>query len=112
MNALESKMTVAEVMRIFSIYKDTVYKWKALKESTGDTKARTGYQSGHTRMIIKDLDEFKAFIDGHRDKGLRELAELYSGKVSQSTIANYLTHIGYTYKKSLLSSQKRYRTSI
>lgn len=99
MNALEYKMPVAEVIRIFSICKDTVYKWKALKESTGDTKAKTGYQSGYTRMVIKDLDGFKAFIDKHPDKNLRELASFYPYKVSQSTIANYISRIGYTYKK-------------
>lgn len=106
--ALESKMTVAEIMRIFSVCRDTVYKWKALKESTGDIKAKSGYQSGKSRMIVKDLDMFKLFIDEHKDKSLHELAAHYPGKISQSTIANYLTRIGYTYKKSLLPSQKRH----
>lgn len=110
--AAEAKMAIAEVMRVFNVCRDTVYKWKALKESTGDTKARTGYQSGHTRMVIKDLDVFKAFIDKHRDKSLRELAELYPCKVSQSTLANYMSRIGYTYKKSLLPSRQRYCSKV
>lgn len=104
--AIESKMPIVEVMRVFNVCRDTVYKWKALKENTGDMKAKTGYQSGFSRMKVKDLGEFKSFIDKHGDKSLPELAKLYPGSLSESTIANYLRRISYTYKKSLLPSQK------
>jgi transposase len=94
--AVECGMSVSRIKEVFRVSRDTVYKWKSLKEATGDVKAKTGYQKGFSRMIIKDLSAFKLFIDEHKDKSLRELASLYPSNVSQSTIANYISRIGYT----------------
>jgi transposase len=110
--AVESGMSISKIKEVFRVSRDTVYKWKAIKEGTGDVRAKTGYQKGFSRMIVKDLSAFKLFIDEHKDKSLRELAELYPIPISQSTVANYISRIGYTYKKSLLSSSQRYSSKV
>jgi transposase len=55
-------MTVAKIMEIFKICRDTVYKWKKIKENTGDIKAKSGYQNGYSRKLIKDKTEFLKFM--------------------------------------------------
>lgn len=106
MLALESKMPVSKIIKIFKICRDTVYKWKNIKEATGDVKAKTGYQDGNHRRKIKDNQVFLEFIKTNEGKTIKDLSLLM--KVSPSTIQRSLKRINYTYKKNLLSPQKGY----
>lgn len=106
--ALESRMPVSRIMQIFKVCRDTVYKWKNRKDTTGDVQAKKGYQSGKHRKVIKDEKEFLRIVESNKSKSVKELAVMM--KVSPSTIHRTLKGINYTYKKNFLSPQERYRS--
>ncbi|WP_375327181.1 IS630 transposase-related protein [Candidatus Tisiphia endosymbiont of Nemotelus uliginosus] len=99
-SALESKMPVAKIMGIFKICRETVYKWQKIKESTGDIKAKSGYQNGYSRKLIKDKTEFLEFMKINEGKSIKEIAELMPNRMSSSTIKRALKSFNYTYKKT------------
>ena len=59
---LEGRRTVKEASKLFNISRNTVIAWKKIKKTTGDVKAKTGYQVGH-RLIIKDTARFKQLVE-------------------------------------------------
>ena len=104
--ALEDKMPVSKIMKIFKICRDTIYKWKNIKKNTGDVKAKSGYQNGIHRKIIQDTEWFLEFISQNDGKTLKELAALMPQKISPRTISRSLKRFNYTYKKNLSSPKK------
>ena len=76
-----------------------------IKKENGNCEAKKGYQKGHSHKI-KNKEAFKEFIDKNKDRSCKELAHLW-GKISASTIYNYLRIIGYSNKKNFSSPQKR-----
>ncbi len=107
MKYIESpRKRVEEASKVFNISRKVIFDWKLLKKSTGVIKAKTGYQKGPDKKI-KDIDEFKKFLEANCDKLSKELASLWLEKVSNMTIWPLVRRLGYTYKKSLSSSQKR-----
>ena len=100
-----SKMTITQVAQIFQLSRWTIYKWKAIKDKTGEIQARIGYQRGHSHKI-SNIEAVKEFIDQNSSKSLKELARIYPGNLSTTTIWRGLQKLGYTYK-NLFSSQER-----
>ena len=90
---------------MFKVCGDTVYKWKNLKNKTGDINPKVSYQNGHSK-IIKDIDELHAFIRENNDKTIAELANMWKSKISQSGMWRYLKKLGYTYKKTLIHPKR------
>ncbi len=84
-SAVKSGMAVVKVSKIFKVGRATIYRWKKIKQDTGDIKPRVGYQKGHSH-IIKDQEEFKLFLDKNSDKTLQELSRIWPGNVSPITI--------------------------
>lgn len=105
--SIEEGKTIKEVSNLFMISRKTIIEWKKLKKCTGDVRARSGYHTGH-RRIIRDIEGFKKFIALNCDKTTIELANIWNQKVSASTISRLLNKLGYSYKKNSSSSQKRY----
>lgn len=81
--------TIKETSKLYSISRKTIIEWKKLKEQTGDVQPRSGYHTGH-RRIIRDIEGFKQFIELNRDKTTIELANNWVQKVSASTISRLL----------------------
>lgn len=106
-SAVESGMAVVKVKEIFKVGRATIYRWKKIKQDTGDIKSRTCYQKGHSH-IIKDQEEFREFLDKNNDKTLQELSKIWREKVSPTTIHRAIKTLGYSYKKNFLSSEKGY----
>lgn len=107
MNSLNGGNTIKEASEIYKVSRKTIIEWKKLKKRTGDIKARTGYHTGH-RRVIKDIEGFKEFIALNCDKSSVELARSWHQKVSASAIIRLLNKLGYSYKKNFLPSKKRY----
>lgn len=105
--SIEDKVTIEAVSKLYSISRKTIIEWKKLKKQTGDVQAKTGYHTGH-RRIIKDIEKFIEFIESNYDKTTKELAHNWSQKVSSTTISRLLNKLGYSYKKNLSSSKKGY----
>ena len=98
MGAVAKGMTVTQASQIYQVSRETIYQWKALQEATGDLRAATNYQKGHSQ-IIQDDEAFKTFMGTHHDRTLKHLAELYPAQISPTTIARKLKQLGYSYKK-------------
>jgi transposase len=103
---IEEGMSISKIKELLSISRQTLYSWKKMREERGDIKAKGGYQKGHSHKI-RNMDEFKEFIDNNKDKSLKELAIASSGKYSAATIWRGIKKLGYTYKKNLYTSHKR-----
>jgi len=97
-NAYEKGMRVTRIKEIFDVSRNTIYKWLKIKDETGDIKAKEGYQKGHSHKV-KNMEEFKNFIESNKDKTTQELSEVWTCKISRSTILRYINKINYSYKK-------------
>ncbi|XVN41544.1 MAG: IS630 family transposase [Rickettsia endosymbiont of Argas persicus] len=97
--------TIKETSKLYSISRKTIIEWKKLKEQTGDVQPRSGYHTGH-RRIIRDIEGLKQFIELNRDKTTIELANNWVQKVSASTISRLLNKLGYSYKKTYLHPKR------
>lgn len=106
-SAVESGMAVVKVKEIFKVSRATIYRWKKIKQDTGDIKVRSGYQKGHSH-IIKDQERFRGFLNKNHDKTLQELSEICPEKLSTTTIHRAIKRLGYSYKKNFLSYEKGY----
>lgn len=102
-SAVRAGMKKATVCEVFSVCKQTVYNWLKLSEKDGDLRPITGFQNGHSHGI-KDLNEFRNFVDKHPDYTQEEMAKHFS--VGSSTISRTLIKIGYSRKKRAKPIQK------
>ena len=98
---IEEEMSVSEVKGLLDISRQTLHQRKNIKKEGSDIRPKTGYQKGHSNKI-KDMEKFKEFIDGNKDKSLKELARI-SGKYSSTTIWRGIHKLGYSYKKNFYS---------
>ena len=104
MKALEEGMKITKISRVFTINRDTIYKWIKIKKETGNILPRLGNIKNNGRIInYEKIPEFEEFIDKNNDKTLDELAQVYPIKMTSRTICNYIKRIGYSYKKNFYS---------
>jgi transposase len=104
-NAHKRGMSVIKIKETFDVSRNTVYQWLRIKEKTGEINTKVGYHNGHSHKV-KDMEEFKNFIEKNYDKTAKELADQWECKVSRTTILRYIKKIGYSYKKNIFSPQK------
>jgi transposase len=97
MGAVEKGMEVRAASHTFGVHRDTILAWVARKEATGDVQAKGGYQRGHSHKI-PNPEQFKAFVQDHREATVEELAEAWGG-VKRMTIWRQLRKLGDTHKK-------------
>ena len=105
--SVEAGMQISKVSKLFNVSRDTIYKWKKLKDRQGTLTATTGYQKGHSHKI-KDSESFKEFFKSNMNKTSKELAKQW-GDISSVTILRQIRKLGYSYKKNSFSSEKRYK---
>lgn len=104
---VEGGMKIIEVSRLFKIHRETISTWKKRKAEIGSVKAKEGYQKGYGHKI-KNLEEFRVFVEKNNSCSLSELAKRWKEEVSERTIGRRLKKIRYSYKKNILSSKKRH----
>ena len=102
LKAYEKGVRVTKIKETFDVSRNTVYKWLKIKNETGDIKAKEGYQNGHSHKV-KNMEEFKNFVESNKDKTTQELSELWICKISKSTVLRYINKINYSYKKNFFS---------
>ncbi len=97
--------------RLFNICKRTLDSWLRLEKTQGDLKPQTGFQKGHSHGI-KDLGEFRAFVELHPDYTQEEMASYFD--VGSSTIGRALKKIGFSRKKksNIRREERRKTTSL
>ncbi len=94
--AVHDGMKKKQVCELFNICKQTLYNWLLLEKREGHLNPQTGFQNGHSHSI-KDLDEFRKFVDLHPDYTQQEMADHYG--IGSSSIGRTLKKIGYSRKK-------------
>lgn len=103
--AIDGGMGKTQTSKIFKISRNTINLWLHRREETGDYLAENGYQRGYGTKIT-DLEAFKEFARKHGRQTQREMAEAWSGEISDLTIGKALNQIGFTRKKNLRLSRK------
>ena len=89
--------SISDISRELDISRPTLYKWKSQWEKTGSTQPKKNVPPPQPAKIT-DWDKFQKFVDIHRDKTQKEMAQLW-GNCSHHTISRALKKIGYTRKK-------------
>ena len=95
---IENGSSVMAVKKLLKISRDTLYNWIKLKSITGDVVAGISGGHGHGHKV-KDLEQFKNFINSNSGKTQAELAKLWITPVAPVTIGRYIQKIGFTFKK-------------
>lgn len=95
-SAVHAGMKQVTACKVFLICKRTLYTWLKLAEKGCDLRPKSDFQKGHSHGI-KDLDQFREFVNNHPDYTQEEMAKYFS--VGSSTISRTLIKIGYSRKK-------------
>jgi transposase len=95
----------SEASQLFNISRNTINLWFQRKVETGDIKPkpREVYRQD---LKINDWQKFRTFVKVHGDKTQSQMAELWSGEISQPTISRALQKIKHSRKKKLMATCK------
>lgn len=107
--AIDGGMSKTQASKIFKISRNSINLWRRKRQETGDYRADDGYQRGYGAKIT-DLEEFKQFARKHGTQTQREMAQAWSGEISDKTIGKALKTIGFTRKKKLTDIKKEMST--
>lgn len=95
-SAVHNGINKTKVCKLFNICRQTLYSWLLLEKEQGHLKPQTGFQRGHSHGI-KEIDQFREFVELHPDYTQEEMAKHYG--VGSSTIGRTLKKIGFSRKK-------------
>ena len=90
----------SEASKLFNISRNTINLWFQRQAATGDMAAKPR-QPSHKGQKITDWEKFRAFAKEHGGKTQAEMAQLWSGQISERTISRALHKLGLTRKKRL-----------
>lgn len=101
-----------EVSDIFDVPIPTIDKWVKLKKYTGDVRAKENFTTGRKPKIRtkKDIEKLKIFVEKNNHLSLHDMADKW-GNVCYVTIYRMMKRLGYSFKKSLSSTQKEIKSS-
>ena len=111
MTAIDRGEKKSHVSRMFNISRDTIDRWLKRRDTTGSIEAAMGYQRGHSHRI-QDWEEFRAFAKKYGDKTQAEMAQLWSGQMSERTMSRALARIGWTRKKRPMVTENGMKTNV
>ena len=103
--AIDGGMKKNQASKIINLSRNTINLWMKRREETGDVRAKVGYQQGYGTKI-KDLEKFREFVTRQGSKTQQEMAEAWSGEISDRTLGKALKKIGFTRKKNLRIPRK------
>ncbi len=105
--ALDKGMSKTKVHQQFKVSRSTVDDWLRLRTETGKLKATTDYLRGPAPALA-DSSELRAFIEEYKGNTLGELADAWykvqGQRLSTVTFSKTLERLGYTRKKTLIST--------
>ena len=91
-------MRKREASSVFGISRNTIDLWLKRKAATGSLAPQVNAKV-RRQPRITDWERFRTFAEEHRYKTQTEMAECWSGAMSQRTISRALGVIGWTRKK-------------
>ena len=93
-----------EVAKQFQVSRRTVHRYLEQITESGDVKAKSGYQTGHSHKLL-DLEPLRKIIESNPTKTLVAIGKELN--VSHSTVHRKLAKLGNTKKKNTPISRKR-----
>lgn len=94
-----------EISRYFNISRNTLDLWLKRELETGSIKANKSGPKKSTAKI-KDLEKFKLFVLGNKEKTQKEIAQLWGNNVTQQNVSDACKKLKITRKKKLLVMKK------
>jgi transposase len=88
--------TDVQLAKMMDISDRSIRRWRQKERETGTIEAKVGYQKGNPK--IKNLDEFKKFVQENPSLTQREMAKILN--VSQPSIYRAMKKINFTVKKN------------
>lgn len=88
----------SEASDLFGISRNTIDLWLKRKSATGSLKPKVRSQPARPPLIT-DWDQFRSFVEQHKDKTQSEMAQLWPEPISQPTLSRALQHIRYSRKE-------------
>ncbi len=98
-------LKISQASLVFNISRDTIRLWLKRQRETGDFQALPNKPPGNGHKIT-DWEKFGKFVEVNGDKTQVEMANLWSGGISERTISRALKKIGFTRKKKLMGIRK------
>ena len=93
-----------EVAKQFRVSRRTVHRYLQQINESGDVKAKSGYQTGHSHKLL-DLEPLIKIIESNPTKTLVAIGKELN--VSHSTVHRKLAKLGITKKKNTPIYRKR-----
>ena len=107
MDYVDSGVRPEDLSKLFSVHERTIYSWMQKREFCGNFKPSEKRRRRSDRKI-KDLGEFRKFVDKNPSRTAKEMASDYGG-VTAPIILRALNEIGYTSKKNKRGLQRKQR---
>lgn len=103
--ALEKGFTIIEASKLFDVSTRAINSWKKLVKDGITLEPKRGYQKGHSHKI-KDLDEFKSFVEKNNKITAKEMIirweKLTGVRISEPVIGRYLKKTRFEPNRTLL----------
>jgi transposase len=102
----ETQGCATHTSKVFRISRCIIYDWLQRKKESGDVKANTNYQRGHSHKIV-DMAKFKECVEANSGATLSELVEKSGIDMSLMTCSRALNKLGITRKKRLIGIKNK-----
>ena len=107
MDHIDSGVRPEDLSKLFLVHERTIYRWMQKRELLGSFRSQEKSKRRSDRKI-KDLEEFRKFVDKNPIRTAKEMALDYGG-VTAPVILRALKEIGYTPKKNKWNLQIKQR---
>ena len=105
LNLINNGMSINRVSRLLKISRPTLHKWQKLYLTTGSCTPKITVPPPQP-STIKDMEEFKKFVETNCDKTQKEMAAKW-GNCSRFAISRNLKKLGFTREKELWISRNK-----
>lgn len=94
-----SGQSVSEIVRIYKVDDNSVYRWVAQYQKTGSVTSKR--RGGGRPSKIKDMAKFEAFAKAHAHSTLAQMREAWEEDVSEMCLSRALKRLDWTRKKTV-----------
>lgn len=97
-NARLSGMSVSEIVRLYQVDDNSVYRWVARYRETSSYAAKS--RGKGRKPKINDMEKLEAFAKAHAYCTLAEMCKKWEDEVSEMCMSRALKRLGWTVKKN------------
>jgi len=105
-----SGVSVSELVERFSVDDNSVYRWVAQYQKTGNFSPKQ--RGGYKKSKISDMVKFEAFAKSHAHSTLSQMKEQWAENVSLMCLSRALKRLGWTRKKNKRTTANATKKSV